>query len=216
MSKGPIQLKLLVVGDGTVGKTCCLITYSTGKFPEQYIPTIFDTYSLKMVVDAQEVNVGLWDTAGQEEFAKIRPMSYPNTNICLIIFSIDSPESFDNAIKKWYPEIRENIPKAIIVLVGSKSDLRDNKKKCITKEQAQKTADNLKVPYYECSSFQQIGLKELFEGSVRIALANNQNLQSARKQDQNSSQKDKSYEFCFFLAFVQFNLNICFFLIIIK
>ena len=75
-------------------------SYSTGKFPEQYIPTIFDTYSLKMVVDSQEVNVGLWDTAGQEEFAKIRPMSYPNTNICLIIFSIDSPESFDNAIKK--------------------------------------------------------------------------------------------------------------------
>lgn len=53
-----------------------------------------------MKLDGKSINLGLWDTAGQEEYNKLRPLSYPNTDIFIIVFSVISPESFENAIKK--------------------------------------------------------------------------------------------------------------------
>ncbi|PAV83577.1 hypothetical protein WR25_10858 [Diploscapter pachys] len=172
MSAPSRQIKCVVVGDGTVGKTCMLISYTTDSFPVQYVPTVFDNYSAQLTVDGHTVNLGLWDTAGQEDYDRLRPLSYPQTDVFVLSFSVVSPVSFDNVSTKWIPEIRQHCPDAPIVLVGTKLDLRDDAetvrnlaadgKAPITRSRGQKIAQKIKaVRYLECSALTQHGLKQV-------------------------------------------------------
>jgi len=178
-SGGPI--KCVVVGDGTVGKTCMLISYTTDSFPGEYVPTVFDNYSAPMVCDGVPVSLGLWDTAGQEDYDRLRPLSYPQTDVFLICFSVVSPSSFENVTSKWCPEIKHHCPDAPILLIGTKIDLREDKEALqalsdnghspIKREQGQKLANKIRaVKYLECSALTQRGLKQVFDEAVRAVL----------------------------------------------
>uniref|UniRef100_A0A914S5B8 Uncharacterized protein n=1 Tax=Parascaris equorum TaxID=6256 RepID=A0A914S5B8_PAREQ len=116
-----IRKKLVIVGDGACGKTCLLIVFSKDQFPDVYVPTVFENY----VADI-EVELALWDTAGQEDYDRLRPLSYPDTDVILMCFSIDSPDSLENIPEKWTPEVRHFCPNVPIILVGNKKDLRND------------------------------------------------------------------------------------------
>lgn len=166
-------IKCVVVGDGAVGKTCLLISYTTNKFPSEYVPTVsflnlssfqfkhspnlfsfyqrsqvFDNYAVTVMIGGEPYTLGLFDTAGQEDYDRLRPLSYPQTDVFLVCFSVVSPSSFENVKEKvrgfcllicfsflivilfmpfqWVPEITHHCQKTPFLLVGTQIDLRDD------------------------------------------------------------------------------------------
>jgi len=174
------SVKLVVVGDGAVGKTCLLIAYTSNSFPKEYVPTVFDNYSANVKIGEKTVALSLWDTAGQEDYDRLRPLSYPQTNVFLLCFSVISETSFKNVKTKWWPEVTHHCPTDNI-LVGTKVDLRDDKAflesladknlKPISTDQGEQLATEIKaIKYMECSALTQKGLKEVFDFAIKTVL----------------------------------------------
>ncbi|GCC27832.1 ras homolog gene family, member Gd [Chiloscyllium punctatum] len=174
-------IKCVVVGDGAVGKTCLLISYTTNAFPGEYVPTVFDNYSAQMTVDGRTVSLNLWDTAGQEEYDRLRTLSYPQSNVFIICFSVASPSSYANVRHKWQPEVLHHCPNVPILLVGTKKDLRNDSETIkklkeqslspTTMHQGVTLAKQIRaVKYLECSALNQDGIREVFVEAVRAVL----------------------------------------------
>lgn len=121
-----VEKKVVIVGDGASGKTCLLHVFFEDVFPDVYVPTVFDSFSTAISVDGKQVKLALWDTAGQEDYDRLRPLSYPNSDVVIVCYSIDAPESLVNVTEKWAPEVRYFCPDVPVVLVGNKKDLRDD------------------------------------------------------------------------------------------
>jgi len=133
------------------------------------------------MVDGKPINLGLWDTAGQEDYDRLRPLSYPQTDVFLVCFSVIATSSFDNVKAKWIPEIQHHAPGVPLVLVGTKSDLRDDQEQIsqlqakgllmVTKQAAEQMAGEIgAAKYLECSALTQEGLKAVFDEAIRAAL----------------------------------------------
>ena len=156
-----------------------LISYTENRFPVDYVPTVFDNFTTGVEVDAQLINFALWDTAGQEEYSRLRALSYPETDVFLLCFSVVSTSSFDNIRSKWHPEIIHHCPDATTMLVGTKIDLRDDKdtleslkgEKLPTFEMGEQMAKDINaIAYLECSALTQEGLKKVFESAIRSVI----------------------------------------------
>lgn len=134
-----------------------------------------------MTVNGEVVSIGLWDTAGQDDYDRIRPLSYPMTDVFLMCYSIPEPASFENVYTKWYPELLHHAPDVPRILVGTKLDLRDSadiqtalkrRNEHVTTEPEGRTMAKKigAVKYMECSAMTSQGLKAVFDEAIHIAL----------------------------------------------
>ncbi|CAI1683777.1 Rho GTPase [Saccharomyces pastorianus] len=178
MSEKAVRRKLVIIGDGACGKTSLLYVFTLGKFPEQYHPTVFENYVTDCRVDGIKVSLTLWDTAGQEEYERLRPFSYSKADIILIGFAVDNSESLINARTKWADEALRYCPDAPIVLVGLKKDLRQEAHikenavdEMVPAEDAKQVARAIGAKkYMECSALTGEGVDDVFEVATRTSL----------------------------------------------
>ena len=180
----PISKKIAIVGDGSCGKTYLYIAFTQDRLPEEYVPRVFDTgiYTAgDITVDGTTVEAAFWDTVGDEEFTRLRPLSYFDTDVFLICFSIDSPKSLAKVLEKWTPEVRYFCPDVPIILVGNKKDLRNDenvkrelskkKQEPIKSEEGSLMCERIKAyAYLECSAKTKEGVRDVFTTAARAAL----------------------------------------------
>lgn len=220
-----IEKKIVMVGDGSCGKTSCLNVFTKGFFPEVYAPTIFENYVHDIFVDGKHITLSLWDTAGQEEFDRLRSLSYNDTHVIMLCFSVDSRDSLENIETKWKDEIDDFCQGVKLVLVALKCDLRNDMEQprlvtpaTIRRQESQQGSDyfNKKnsmitydeglavakrigaVRYLECSAKYNKGVNEGFTEVSRVALEThlpNETPQTTKK-DKSSYTDCDSSKFC--------------------
>jgi len=181
-----IHRKLVIVGDAACGKTCLLVAFSKGTFPEVNVPTVFENYFADVDVEGNTVTLALWDTAGMEDYDRLRPLSYPDSHVVLICFTIDNPGSLDNVQEKWHSEVNRFCPNIPVLLVGCKKDLRNDpstKEELnkisqwpVTQEEGELVAQKIGTKQYlECSARTGEGVHKVFRSATRFALLQKKN-----------------------------------------
>ena len=111
----------VITGDGAIGKTSLTITYTTGTFPEEYIPTVIDSATADVTVDGKTVCLEIWDTAGHNGYDRLRPFAYMISDVVFLCFDIKDMNSFLNVKERWIPEIRHHAAIFIISVFGDNS-----------------------------------------------------------------------------------------------
>jgi len=180
-SQAAIRRKLVIVGDGACGKTSLLCVFAMGEFPKDYEPTIFENYVAEIRLDGKPVQLALWDTAGQEEYERLRPLSYSKAHVILIAFAIDTPDSLENVTVKWIEEVRSICgPQVPVILVGCKADLRPNDAQLnsndpdlayVPRGKGEQVAAEIGArAYKECSALRTDGVDDVFEAATRASM----------------------------------------------
>ncbi|CAH1792752.1 unnamed protein product [Owenia fusiformis] len=176
------KVKCVVIGDGESGKTSMCMTYGKKQFPKQdYVPTVFDHYIMNFIFKKQNAVLEVWETAGQDDYDRLRTLTYPNTDVGIICFSVTNRKSAQNVIDKWVPEFKKYLPNVPYIIIGTKTDLRKNVDKVkeieesggdiMTWENGEEIADKAGAQQYlECSSQLLDGLEEVFYTGLIMGL----------------------------------------------
>jgi len=144
------------------------------------VPTVFENYTAQMKRDNENILLHLWDTAGQEDYDRLRPLSYPGADVVLLCFSLVTRESYDAIREKWFPEVNHYVPNIPHILVGTKVDLRDSETADphtteytpISTKEGKEMAEQIKAAkYLEVSAKTRKGLDKVFKVAVNLVQA---------------------------------------------
>mmetsp|Transcript_13774 Transcript_13774/g.16398 ORF Transcript_13774/g.16398 Transcript_13774/m.16398 type:complete len:257 (+) Transcript_13774:224-994(+) len=182
---GPIPIKIVVVGDVGTGKTSLVQTYLSGEFPDDQIQDNLSPFTVLQSkvtgIQGEMCSISLWDTSSNEEMDRLRPLSYAQTDLFILCFSIVQPESYESIRAKWSREMNFHAHETPIVLMGLMSDLRsdesiktrlaDRQLAPIVEEQGHNLAKQLGARcYVECSALTRAGLVEAIEKGIGSVL----------------------------------------------
>ncbi len=165
MSSVPV-LKVVVAGDGNVGKTSLIRRFCEGKFEQTRVATIGVDFQTQTVdLPGQTVKLSIWDMAGQDRFQIIRAGFYRGSRAAALVYDVTEPESFAS-LTRWRDEILEAVEQQLFIVVGNKIDLERTQQS----KQAQEFANSLQAPYLETSALDGNGVAQLFETLAKLGL----------------------------------------------
>ncbi|RCN46943.1 Ras family protein [Ancylostoma caninum] len=156
------QFKVVLLGEGAVGKSSLLMRYVENKFSPRHISTIQASFQSKQVdIDGVHITLNIWDTAGQEKYHALGPIYYRGSQGALLIYDITDQRSFDRA-KVWLKELQRALGDSVVLMiVGNKFDLARNR--TVPLEEAQEYASSMGAMYEETSAKEDIGIAQAFE-----------------------------------------------------
>ena len=174
-----INLKILILGDSSVGKTSLLLQYADGYFPTIYVATIGIEYKVKKInINGADINLQIWDTAGEERFRSITQNYMKGADGILYVFDITQKSSFDN-LKTWIRQSEEITEVFKKIIVGNKSDLENERR--IQKETVQKFCDERNIKGIEVSAKMGTKVSEAFETLAKLIIGDKSKDEIIRK-----------------------------------
>lgn len=158
--------KYIIIGNPSVGKSNMLMKYCHNKFTDDYQATIGVEFGAKNIeFDEQVFRIQIWDTAGQDNFRSITRAYYNNSVCAIVVYDISNRKSFEDVLQ-WVEDVKNQSPKTVlIVLVGNKSDLEEERK--VTKEEGQNFAIEHRLMFLETSAKNGDNIEELFKSSAK-------------------------------------------------
>ena len=153
-----------------------IISYFRDEFPSAYVPTVLKNCTARVNIDNSSISLDVWDTTERDEYVYSRTPAWSNADVFIVCYSIGEPTSLDNVAKKWLPEIRRLCANAPFLLVGTKADLRSDKKLSEDDTLAdfgtagREGQEHRAACVMECSALTGVGLREVFDKATRVAL----------------------------------------------
>jgi len=169
------QFKVVLLGEGCVGKTSLCLRYVQNAFNDKHITTIQASFLTKRLnVDNKRVGLAIWDTAGQERFHALGPIYYRDANGALLVYDITDKDSFLK-VQTWVKELKKMLGKEVVLAIaGNKCDLE--RSRVVSIEEADQYAESVGAKHYSTSAKLNKGLEELFLDLTKRMLANTSNV----------------------------------------
>ena len=159
-------LKLLLIGNSGVGKSCLLMRYADNAFTENFFNTIGVDFKIRTIeLDGKILKLQIWDTAGQERFRTITSSYYRGANGIVIVYDVTDKDSLES-VRHWIKEIDRYAAEGVSrLIVGNKCDMEESRK--VSTEEGQRIAKDLKLPFLETSAKNSTNVEEAFTTMAR-------------------------------------------------
>lgn len=154
-------IKLLLIGDSGVGKSCCLLRFSEDSFTPSFITTIGIDFKIRTIeLDGKRVKLQIWDTAGQERFRTITTAYYRGAMGILLVYDVTDRKSYDN-IRTWFSNVEQHASEGVNkILIGNKCDWEE--KRAVSTQEGKDLAEELEIPFLEVSAKSNINIEKAF------------------------------------------------------